>query len=51
MATVKFEICFDSGQFVGGAKKSTKSTCRSNLRAKKFANMINFAHELWKILE
>ena len=51
MATVKLEICFDRSRFVGGAKKSTRSMCRSNLPAEKFVHMINFARELWKIRE
>ena len=32
-------------------QRSTRSMCRSNLRAKKFVNMINFARESWKVLE
>ena len=51
MVTVKLEICFDYVQFVGVAKKSTRSKRRSSLPAIKFVNMINCAREFWKILE
>ena len=54
MATVKLEICFDSGQFVVGAKNlQDQYATVTNLPAKpkKFVNMINFAREFWKILK
>ena len=49
MVTVKSEICFGSGQFVGGAKNLLdQCAVDTNLPAKKFVNMTNFAREVWK---
>ena len=48
MATVKLKICFDSGQFVGGAK-NLQDQCAVVIYQP--ANMINYDREFWKSLE
>ena len=47
MATAKLEICFDSGQFVGGAKNLQDQCVVVIYLPKKFVNRINFALEFW----
>ena len=53
MVTIKLEICFDSGQFVGGTK-NLHNQCAVVIYAPKslsYLIVINFAREYWKILE